>query len=311
MNLKDKKQLASSTPASLSALTAAALVLHGLLQTTAHAVEEDSVDFQYSHYQEGKRDIQGFVYDYGVQTSSIQKLPQNLNPIEVDSIHGSGRFRLTDRIKFAFNYIQDTWSGATPIGTVPAIAGGNNPKYLIDGKTKKTTVTGASPYASPGNGIEYMLVDKKLNFYPFQFNANGKPILGKPINQLTHVMSYASPETRKQGDFKLSYEWDNAALDIGGGISIENDYESRFGNIGGQFDFNQKQTTFNWGLSYTNSDTFANLDPDASGFFSDEAYRTNLTYGDGTTYLFQPQVASGYVEHIYEKNQNNEFSLTL
>jgi Protein of unknown function (DUF3570) len=75
-------------------------------------------------------------------------------------------------------------------------------------------------------------------------------------------LSYASPETRKQGGFKLSYQWDRVALDIGGGISVENDYESRFGNVGGHFDFNQKQTTVNWGGSYTNSNTNATLDSD-------------------------------------------------
>ena len=48
-------------------------------------------------------------------------------------------------------------------------------------------------------------------------------------------MATASPETRKQGDFKLSYDWDNAAVSVGGGISIEDDYDSRFGNIGRTF----------------------------------------------------------------------------
>ena len=74
----------------LQALTAAALILPGLLQTPAQAAEEDSVDFQYSQYQEGKRDIYGLVYDYGSNSFSVEKLPQNLNPIEVDSLHGSG-----------------------------------------------------------------------------------------------------------------------------------------------------------------------------------------------------------------------------
>ncbi len=75
-------------------------------------------------------------------------------------------------------------------------------------------------------------------------------------------MAMASPEVRKQGDFKLSYDWDNAGLSVGGGISVEDDYESRFGNIGGRFDFNQKQTVLNVDLSYTNSDTNAVLDHD-------------------------------------------------
>ena len=118
----------SSSPLSLQALTAAALVLPGLMMPNAHAAEDDSVDFQYSHYQEGKRDI----YGYGLIDNTISKLPQNLNPIEVDSVHGSGRFTLTDRIKFAFNYTQDTWSGATPIGTAPALSGGTSPRFNRD-----------------------------------------------------------------------------------------------------------------------------------------------------------------------------------
>jgi hypothetical protein len=80
----------------LNTLTAAALVLPGLLPAITHAAEDDSVDFQYSHYQEGKRDLGG-------------NTVSQLNPIEVEGLHGSGKFSLTDRIKFAFNYTQDTW----------------------------------------------------------------------------------------------------------------------------------------------------------------------------------------------------------
>ncbi len=50
-------------------------------------------------------------------------------------------------------------------------------------------------------------------------------------------------------------------VDIGGRISVENDYESRFVNLGSSLDFNQKQTTVDLGLSYTHSDIDAELDP--------------------------------------------------
>jgi Protein of unknown function (DUF3570) len=43
---------AKMTPLSLHALTAAALILPGLLQSSAQAADDDEVDFQYSHYQE-------------------------------------------------------------------------------------------------------------------------------------------------------------------------------------------------------------------------------------------------------------------
>jgi len=91
-------------------------------------------------------------------------------------------------------------------------------------------------------------------------------------NQVTHVLSFASPETRKQGDFKLGYEWDESAAYVGGGTSIENDYDSRFVNLGGRLDFNRKQTTINLGLSYTNSDTHAMLDPDSIYYIGIDNY---------------------------------------
>ncbi len=42
---------------SLKALTATALSLPGMMAQPIFAAEGDEVDFQYSHYQEGKRDI--------------------------------------------------------------------------------------------------------------------------------------------------------------------------------------------------------------------------------------------------------------
>jgi hypothetical protein len=43
-------------PSCLSALTAAALVLPGLMLTSVQAADDDEeVDFQYSHYQEGEQ----------------------------------------------------------------------------------------------------------------------------------------------------------------------------------------------------------------------------------------------------------------
>jgi hypothetical protein len=104
-------------------------VLPGLIQPTARAAEEDSVDFQYSHYQEGKRDIYQSVNFSDLVTgvrgiNGIHKQDYN-NPIEVDSLHGGAKVSLTDRIKFSFNYLQDTWSGATPVGTAPALLSAN------------------------------------------------------------------------------------------------------------------------------------------------------------------------------------------
>jgi hypothetical protein len=295
---------------SLKALTATALSLPGLFTPIAYAADDDEIDFQYSHYQEGKRDIYGEVVDFSTGARSYPKLPQNLNPIEVDSVHGSARVSLTDRVKFAFNYIQDTWSGATPIGTAPTLAVANVPRYGNQNQTG--IITGASPYAYPTNGNTPLLMDKDHNFFG---SAIFDPVTnsftpGIRNNQLTHVLSYASPETRKQGDFKLSYHWDEAMLNIGGGISIENDYESRFGNLGGNFDFNQKRTTVNWGVSYTNSSTFARLDPDALGFYDSTAYDNsigNAAYDPNTGQY--SLVVSPQDSHVSSAHIDNKWTL--
>jgi hypothetical protein len=238
-----------SSSLSLQALTVAALALPGLIQSPAHAAEEE-VSFTYGHYQEGERNL------FGAQSA--------FSPLEVESLQGSGRFKLADRIRFAFNYVQDTWSGATQIATMPLAFGGNG---RFTGSNE--VISGATPYLKNNE----VFFDQKLN--PVEVIPSletGGNVYNKNA-QLVEVLSQASPEVRKQGDFKLGYEWDEAALDIGGGISIEDDYESRFGNLGGRWDLNQKLTTLSGSLSYTNSDTQATVDHDASPYIiKDKAY---------------------------------------
>ncbi len=225
---------------SLQALTAAALALP--LLSSVCVAEDNEADFAYSHYNEGERAI-------GVKHS--------FKPIEVDSVLSSIKVKVADRLKVAFNYTQDTWGGATPIATAPSSFHGNR---QADGVIK----AGATPYTlnQPATGMYF---DKQLN--PLKQNL-------KTQDSLVHTMSMASPETRKQGDVNLGYEWDEMALNIGGGVSSENDYESRFGNVQGRWDFNQKLTSLNLGLSYTDSDTSALLDHDARPYINVQTYKT-------------------------------------
>ncbi|MEI7995982.1 MAG: DUF3570 domain-containing protein, partial [Methylococcaceae bacterium] len=203
---KPKPAIPVST--SLQVLTAAALSLPGLMPATANAAEEEN-SFLYGYYQESNRNL------YGVTS--------RFDPITVNSLLGSSKFKLSDRVKFAFNYAQDTWSGATPIATAPLSFGGNHQGDLI---------AGATPFLQ----FSSVLFDKQLN--PVKKDAS----TGKYLKdtQLVHTISAASPETRNQGDFRLGYEWDEAALDAGGGLSVENDYNSHWGNVAGRMDFNQK-----------------------------------------------------------------------
>jgi hypothetical protein len=256
---KNKKLLiVTKTTSAITTITAAALALPGLSPNLAKAAEDDSVDFQYSHYQEGNREV---LAKYTNSTGKLSDAPNLRAPIEVDSLHGSARVSLTDRIKFAFNYTQDTWSGATPLGSAPQGTNSNsfNSTVIREGKE---IIGGASPYATTG-----LIRDSQGNVVVSSPQLDGQTKYVK-VPGTVHVMSYASPETRKQGDFKLTYEWDEATVDIGGGISLERDYESRFVNLGGRMDFNQKQTTVNLGLSYTNSDIDALLEPLGYTFYA-------------------------------------------
>ncbi len=217
----------------------------------AHAAEGDEAGFQYGHYKEGGRQL----YNDG----------SRYDPIQVDNLFGNARVTLFDRWKFAFNYMQDTWSGATPVATAPLALGGNPPQ-----------LSGASPLIL-GNGT--LLYDRQFNPYRFDFSTGEY----RKDRRLVHTLASASPETRQQGIFSLGYEWDEAALDMGGGLSEEPDYHSAFFNVDGRWDLNQKRTTLNLGLSYTHSDIEAGLDPDASAYFDASAFRRQIDTVESTS----------------------------
>jgi Protein of unknown function (DUF3570) len=261
--LSSGPQQAIQANVSSRALTAAALALPGLVPSPTPAAEGDEFGFQYGRYEEGERDL------FGVESK--------FDPLLVDSLHGSASLTLFDRLKFFANYVQDTWSGATPIATVPQgfvsgspnCSGGNCP-------TSPDGVSGATPF------IEGTV------FFDSQFNPITVDEFGQSVGkdtQLVHTLSSASPETRKQGDFRLGYEWDEAALDVGGGLSTERDYESRWGSLGGRWDLDQKRTTLNLGLSYTRSDTEALLDPDALPYIDTSAFSDQIEFLPGDRIL--------------------------
>jgi len=196
-------------------LTAAAFALPGLLPLAGQAAAgEPSVDFQYSRYEEGRR--KGFMaFDPGIahpDSRGSRFVPNTIQPITVDTLRGRASFGLTDRITLNLNYSQDTWSGATPQGTVPSpdLAHHFRPTLRpYPGDATVPVIIGASPYANTLS--ERFFVDKDHNFYQQEINPEtGK--IGYRKAAPVHVMSYASPETRNQGDFRVGYEWDNAAL---------------------------------------------------------------------------------------------------
>lgn len=233
---------------SLKALTLAALSLPGL----NHAAPGDAASFQYGHYKQDAWKL----YD---------GLKSQYNPLHVDNIAGSALLTFSDRWKFGFNYQQDTWSGATPVASAPNALGGNNPN-----------VAGASPLIR-GNGT--MLYDRKLT--PYRLNTETAEYIQDA--RLVQTIASASPEIRNQGDFRLGYEWDEAAVNLGGGVSQEPDYNSAFGSLNGRMDFNQKLTAVNLGINYTNSDISATINPMFAPYVNTSHYSDQIvTYSSAT-----------------------------
>ena len=247
----------------LQALTSAAMVLPGLLLQPVQAadVDADSFSFQYNRFQEGKR--------------KLFNVPNNLDPIQADVLHATGRFSLTDRVKFNFNYTRDTWSGATPVTTAPLATNGNRP--ILKNTPSGTIVSGASPTVNT-----LILLDRDLN--PIGRDPLTGQVLGKD-SRAVEILSSASPETRNAADFGLGYEWNEAALYIGGGLSRENDFKSSYGNISGRLDFNQKLTSLKAALGYTSSDISAILDHDLTPYLTKTAFASQIESRGGSEIL--------------------------
>ncbi|MEQ1663410.1 MAG: DUF3570 domain-containing protein [Thiobacillus sp.] len=248
----------ATADAALQALTLAALALPGLVAShESRAADTDSFEFQVGRYQEGERNIYAPSFNALGGSGDPIELDSKLKPIEVDSLHGRARFALTERLGLTLDYTQDTWSGATPLATAPVVAQTN----------KASVVTGASPWTEtqPRSNARFF-VDKNMNLYRSGDFLN--TIVGPLDNQLTHTLTAASAETRKQASFNLRHEGDEFAVTTGGGHSYEADYASSFVNVGGRLDFNQKLTSLNLGLSYTHNQTEATFDPEAETFFT-------------------------------------------
>jgi len=223
-------------PGPLHALTAAALALPGLAAPTAHA-QDNAVVVQFGRYQESSRDLFGLSSKY--------------EPLQSDSLQASAWSAFADRIQGTVNFRQDTWSGATPIATAPREWRGNRSRAA-------DAVSGASPYIVNTGPL---FLDSRTHA-PLRTDGFGN-LIGGSDTQLVHTIAGASRETRRQVDFDLRKDWNDAAFNFNGGVSSEPDYLSRFVGFGGQWDLDQKLTTINASLNFIWSDIRATLDHDA------------------------------------------------
>lgn len=91
---------------------------------------------------------------------------------------------------------------------------------------------------------------------------NRKDAKGNIIQTLSGASIF---EQRDGVNSNLTYFFDNASLNFGGGFSQEQDYTSRFANMNLSFDFNKKLTTLNLGANVTFDVVEpSNVNPDCS-----------------------------------------------
>ncbi len=240
--------------AALLALTAAALALPGLGPSTARAQDSETVTFETHHYEEGARDL---------SSSYLFVKPK---PLEADSLSLGVQGSLADRVLFGLDYSQDTWSGATPVTTVPHAA------------IAAQILTGASIPNYYATDLKHRPVVANYNIF------NGRTYPTVRDSRLVDVIASASPETRRQISGKLGYAWDATIVRFGAGLSDEPDYKSYFINTDGQLDLNQKLTTVSWGASFTYSDIAASLASNTAADFG--AYTNQIRPNGNDSYLY-------------------------
>lgn len=239
------------------------------LDDTAHYDEAQEFGIQYSHYQESSRNLYGTVGTGTIAptpgspvagfTNGIISMP-SMPGVTADGQHVYGRFRIGDRTRIGFDYVEDIWSGASPLATLPS-----------------NMVTSASANSVAGgyfdaNGKPLYLSRYQANANPNLPNATPQQVVLSPDPQMGHAMGYASAEARKQTSLKYGYDWNEASLDVGAGISSEVDFTSQFANVAGKFDFNDKLTTVNTGLSFTAGNTHAEWNTDQYARMALDAY---------------------------------------
>ncbi|AEF98621.1 hypothetical protein Metme_0172 [Methylomonas methanica MC09] len=140
--------------------------------------------------------------------------------------------------------------------------------------------------------------------------SGASPVYNRRVNgKIQQVLSGASPssqcgesicEQRDQITGGATYFFEDSSLNIGGGLSREHDYTSRFFNTAYSIDLNKKLTTLNFGASIA----FDDIEPSPSGFNSHvngfKRYKTGQNYLVGVSQvvdkdtLFQSNMTFGY-----------------
>jgi Protein of unknown function (DUF3570) len=248
--------------AALQALLLSAFALPGMVGTAMAApedlVQETTLKLKRPSLDDlmpmGEDQEAGVQYTHYAESQRIDQTNNPMPPIRSDGVHAYSKFRLNDSTRIGFDFVEDVWSGASPLATVPSAF---------------ATSTRASVAAS----------------YSGYFSSKGQPVNNPltsgypatPNTQIVHAMGYASPETRTQGSFKYGYDWNDKSVDLGIGMTEEVDFMARFGSVGYKQDLNNKNTTVNMGLSYTYGNTHAIWNKDPIVSMNTDAYPGQFT----------------------------------
>ncbi len=251
----------------LRRLTLAALALPGLLPLVSHGDEQGQASLAWSRYEEGHRRVHG--------------INSKFAPLRAETLSVHGAVSPASGWHAALDFNQDTWSGATPVTTLPLAA--------MSPLSEAQLVAGASAKPSTGQ-VAPALVDAAMHPY---VNTSDKLFQSRyeRDDRVIHMMTSASPETRKEGHGTLSYEWREASLSIGGGVSDEGDYHASVVDVGGQFDFDHKRSSLAWGVSHAVARAAVTLPSTWAGWvdtrIGEQAgiIRGDSTYADGTPRL--------------------------
>jgi len=238
----------------LFALTTAALSLPGLDAEAAIPVSEAKANFQYGHYQESD------------------------DRMKVQIYHADMILPLADRFELTFSIDQDTYSGATPIYSLPEVMK-NEPKRKKGTNIFIPTdiVVSASPVAGTFEVTSAMQAYKSFEDaqqkYKDDYIANPPtPRLSRDdrssaarIAGYTALITKIAPsagkvfqtmeihpqETRNMPILGVNYYFDDVTLSMSSGISDEPDFKSTFGNWNVSWELPNKLTTLNIGGNVT------------------------------------------------------------
>lgn len=151
------------------------------------------------------------------------------------------------------NFIYDSISGATPTGAPPIPTGPDR----RDPDVNPGEITPGSFPPPPNNG----------------------PVRTVEIDDI-----------RRAGYLQPTFLWKNHTISPQAAVSIESDYESFGAALSDAIDFNNKNTTVSWGVSFTPDRVLdAPQNPDGTGKEREWVYKNTTDFFVGVTQLLNPE----------------------